>query len=935
MTTQSEFADRKALLAQLLRQKQQSYSFPLSYGQQALWVIYQDDPTNSAYNMAWAVEFAGKVDVDALRKALQTLIERHAALRTTLGLVNGEPMQTVQPHGAYDWTERLDMVGSEQQAWSAMQEVYARPFDLDEGPVLRAGLFRVTAERHVLLLVMHHLFGDADAMNILGNELLLTYQRATSSGQSAALPAVTGGYADFVRAETAMMEGPDGERLAGYWKSQLQGDIPLLNLPTDYPRPSKQTYNGSSVPFALSGELGERLRQLAKQSRVTLFTLFLSAFQVLLHRYTGQPDIWIGTPSSVNRRQPGFAHLVGYLANSVVLRTTIDETDSFSFRDLLERNRTTVLDAIEHSVYPFLLLVKTLEPWRASGYSPLFHVMLDFKDADFLALAEQATASNISRFDFPQMEGQFDLTLNVVEGEPLACRLYYNTDLFTAATIERMAGHLESLLSAVAADAGHPIATLPLLSEEECRTLQTWSGKLSPPEIAERLLETEPDLADALRGTREIGIHLLDAHRQLVPIGVVGRIHLCGLVAEGTVSAELHGKTEQLLATTQSAKWHADGRLECVSAATPETAPQQDGRKSSYVYPRDQLEFRLGCLWQDLLDVPSVSVVDDFFDLGGDSLLAIRLIFAIEKAFGVMVSLQALIQNSTLEKLACLLREGHTSSGWSPLVCLQPEGESAPLFFVHASGGSAFDYFEIAMLFGTQRPFYAIQPRGIDLGDPFHATIEEMAADYVTAIRGVQNSGPYFLAGWSFGGTVAFEMARILEQAGETVAFLAMIDTPEPSADVCKQDDFGFLMDRLPYYYGVTLDELDVHQSDEEKVAYLLEEVKLSGLFTPDIDQTYAMHWFEMYKHHNKIVASYTPGGPIKGPIDFFRPSEKIPFDVQMGNPSVVWRDFALGSYRIHDAPGNHFNMVSPLNNPALVRMLEMCLAECAVMQTS
>jgi len=474
MTQQS--SDKRALLAQLLQQKKQTYSCPLSYGQQALWFIYQNAPDSPAYNMAWPLELQGNLKLTTLQTALQTLVNRHSALRTSIELAKGEPVQTVQPTGAYHWNEHQAIEWSEQQLWSELKTASEHPFDLTQGPVLRADLFQTAPQRYILLLTMHHILGDASSMNILGNELLTLYQ-AELSGQKAALPSMPTSYADFVRSEAAILNSPTGEELAQYWQRRLGDESPILNLPTDYHRPAIQNYNGASVPFALPAKLSQQLKQLAQQEKSTLFSLLLTAFQVLLHRYTGQTEIWIGTPTSTSRRQSQFANLIGYLVNPVVLRATIDP--KLSFCERLSQTKQTVLEAIEHSTYPFPLLVKALQPQRDLSYAPLFQVMLDFQPVDSLPLKQSITDLTVSALELAQMEGQFDLTLNISEGEQLSGRLNYNLDLFNASTISRMAKHFEVLLSAIVDNPTQSISRLPMLTEPEIQQLQTWNDTIT------------------------------------------------------------------------------------------------------------------------------------------------------------------------------------------------------------------------------------------------------------------------------------------------------------------------------------------------------------------------------------------------------------------------------------------------------------------------
>ena len=455
--------------------QQHTYSCPLSNGQQALWFIHQNAPDSPAYNLAFSFELQGNLNLTALQQVLQALVNRHPVLRATIQLVDEEPMQTVQPTGAYHWNEHQAIEWSEQQLWSALKKAIEEPFDLTRESVLRANLFQTHRQRYILILAMHHIWSDGNSVNILANELLTLYQ-AELSGKKVVLPSMPTSYADFVRAEKAMLNSPTGKELVQYWQHRLGDENPILNLPTDYPRPAVQSYNGASVPFCLPAKLSQQLKKLAQQEKSTPFSLFLTVFQTLLYRYTGQTEIWIGTATSTTRHhQPQFANLIGYLVNPVVLRATIDPAANLSFRELLSQTKQTALEATEYSTYPFPLLVKTLQPHRDLSYAPLFQVMLDFISADLLSLKQDITGLTVSVLELAQMEGQFDLTLNIREGEQFKGSFNYNIDLFKPETIERMVRHFEVLLGAIVENPEQSINQLPMLTENEVQQLQTWN----------------------------------------------------------------------------------------------------------------------------------------------------------------------------------------------------------------------------------------------------------------------------------------------------------------------------------------------------------------------------------------------------------------------------------------------------------------------------
>ncbi|HLF28782.1 MAG TPA: amino acid adenylation domain-containing protein [Anaerolineae bacterium] len=454
---------------------------PLSVGQQALWSLYKMSPQSAAYNLAGAIRIREPLDVAALRSAFQTLIERHAVLRTTFALVRGEPVQRIharpdvffQAQAAAAWN--ADVLAAHLAA-----EAY-RPFDLEHGPLLRVHLFTRSADEHILLLALHHSVTDFWSLTNLFAELGPLYRAACASAP-AALPPLDVQYTDFVRWQADMLAGAEGEALWAYWKERLSGALPVLNLPTDYPRPPIQTYRGAQIASVLSAELTRRLEAFSAEQRVTLYTTLLAAFQVLLHRYTGQDDIVVGSPMA-GRSRAGFADVGGYFVNPVALRA--DLAGDPTFAGFLAQVRRSVLDALRHQDFPFATLVERLHPERDSSRSPIFQVMFTFQqphrfDAEGLAALALGIdggplAVNGLSFKPVALEGrvsQFDLTLTAaqVNGE-LAVTLKYNTDLFDSTTMKRWLGHWQTLLESSLSASDRPVSTLNLLTETERRQL--------------------------------------------------------------------------------------------------------------------------------------------------------------------------------------------------------------------------------------------------------------------------------------------------------------------------------------------------------------------------------------------------------------------------------------------------------------------------------
>ncbi len=317
-----------------------------------------------------------------------------------------------------------------------------RPFDLGNGPVLRINLYKRSSEEYVLLLVVHHISSDFWSMLVFLDELLMLYP-AEKAGVQIFLSPLKFSYPDFANWQARMLSSSEGDRLWNYWHQKLSGELPVLNLPTDYPRPPVQTYNGASHGFRLDEKLTGKIKKLVQTSDTTLYTILLAAFQVLLYRYTGQEDIMTGSPTS-GRNRTEFEEISGYFVNPLVMRSDLSGNPGFG--EFLGRVRQTVLDALDHQGYPFQLLVEQLNPERDASRSPLFQVMFAFQQPHRL----KESAGFVVREAGARMEAgglvleslalenrvaQFDLTLMMVEADRgISASLEYNTDLFKMAT---------------------------------------------------------------------------------------------------------------------------------------------------------------------------------------------------------------------------------------------------------------------------------------------------------------------------------------------------------------------------------------------------------------------------------------------------------------------------------------------------------------------
>ena len=467
----------------IARQSRESNSFPLSFSQQRLWFFNQLEPDSCAYNIPAAVRLTGLLNISALSHSISEILRRHEALRTTFTTVDGQPVQTINP--AFSCTlplidlQALSQAEREQETLRLARAEAQRPFDLEKGPLLRVTLLRLEEQAHVILFTMHHIVSDGWSTGILIRELTTLYT-AYDSGQSCNLPELPIQYVDFAVWQRQWLQGEVLNKQLNYWKQQLGGDLPVLELPTDRPRPAIQTDQGATQSFTLSPSLTAALKNLSHQEGVTLFMTLLAAFKVLLHRYTQQDDILVGTPIA-NRNRSEIEGLIGFFINTLVLRSNL--AGNPTFKQLLAQVREVTLGAYAHQDLPFEQLVEELQPERDLSHSSLFQVMFILQNAPTETL--HLPNLTLNPLTVESKTANFDLTLSMVETEAgLKGGIEYNTDLFNADRITRMLGHLQTLLAGIIAYPQQTISDLPLLTATEYQQIiTTWnSNKIDVPQ---------------------------------------------------------------------------------------------------------------------------------------------------------------------------------------------------------------------------------------------------------------------------------------------------------------------------------------------------------------------------------------------------------------------------------------------------------------------
>ncbi|NRD47314.1 non-ribosomal peptide synthetase/type I polyketide synthase, partial [Corallococcus exiguus] len=442
-------------------------ALPLSFAQQRLWLIEQIEPGGTAYNIPTVLRIRGRLDRGALGRAFSGLVERHEALRTVFATQDGEPVQIIQPPTEFALPEvdLSDAPDSERVRQCAEAETQ-RPFNLAEGPLLRALLLRVGEQEHVLVVTMHHIVSDGWSMALLVREVASLYA-AFSSGLAPSLAPLALQYSDFAAWQRLWLQGDVLSRQLDFWRQQLSGAPALLELPTDRPRPAVQSSRGAWVPVHLPQPLTSSLLDFCQQQGATPFMALLALWQLLLSRYSGQLDISVGAPIA-GRTRSETEGLIGFFVNTLVLRSHVGPRSSF--RQLLAQVRATTLSAFEHQHLPFEKLVEELQPQRSLRHSPLFQVMFTLRNTPDAAIQVEggASALELSPVESDVVAAKFDLNLSLAETpEGLAGEILYRTDLFDAATITRMGEHLSTLTETALATPDAPVGDLSLLSAGE------------------------------------------------------------------------------------------------------------------------------------------------------------------------------------------------------------------------------------------------------------------------------------------------------------------------------------------------------------------------------------------------------------------------------------------------------------------------------------
>lgn len=466
---------------QILPQSRNSNLLPLSFSQQRLWYLDQLEPGNPAFNICQSMRLIGLLNVPALEQSFQEVVYRHEILRTTFTVVDGQPLQVINPTTVF----KLKLLNLQELSPSQKQTEVSRianeeikfTFDLTKDSLLRVNLVQLEAREYALFVSMHHIIADGWSIDVLIREITTLYE-AFSRGYSSPLPELPIQYADFAIWQRRWLQGQELDTQIRYWQQQLANSIPELNLPFDHPRPAIQTYKGEQQSFVIPKAVSDKLKTLNNKEGITLFMTLVAAFNILLHWYTNQEDIVIGTDIA-NRNQIETKELIGFFVNQIVLRTNLSGNPKFI--EILQQVKKTSLEAYAHQYVPFDKLVEVLNPKRNLSHTPLFNVKLVLENTQNPTL--EFSGLTITPLAVGKKSSQFDLLLELSETNRGLCGSWvYSTDLFETSTIARMSTNFQALLTKIATYPETHLSELKNIlseSDQQQRQAQTQNYELS------------------------------------------------------------------------------------------------------------------------------------------------------------------------------------------------------------------------------------------------------------------------------------------------------------------------------------------------------------------------------------------------------------------------------------------------------------------------
>ena len=736
--SQAGISQQKLLLAELLLKSGQSASqheiFPASLAQQRLWFLEQLGTKTSAYNVHLGFWLRGPLDMEALQASIQEVINRHATLRTSFRLEGRELVQVVAHdlRASLPITDIVDTPFPElyPRAYALAKVEVEAPFDLAKGPLFRTILIRATPNDHVLLCTMHHIITDAWSTQILARELSSLYT-AFSAGRTSNLTELPVTYGDFSEWQRNWFKTSKVQEQLNFWKSELEDAPPFLQLQMQRPRSEEQTFQGSSQTVQLNDVIIKNLKALAVRLHATPFMLLLAAFKILLLRASGQPDILVGVPVA-GRNRVEVEDLVGFFVNTLVLRDDLSGNPAFA--DFVAQIRETTLGAFANSDVPFEKVVEVLQPERNLSYNPIFQVMF----AVIKSAVQSHSFGDLEAFPYVVTPNTsiFDLGMTIIEGVDglWFAQIDYNTDLFSSEDVGRLLAGYTTLLQSITSTPEKKIEDLD-------------GPTFASPDILAENLRATTRQTQRSRSKRS-------SHRDEHPheVAVSG-----GSVCRTTGRSSTSGKHRK----RKGSQSHALRRVEVTQASLPEE------------------EKLLLKIWRDLIRSSEIGIDDNFFEVGGHSLLAAQVIAQLQAATNLKIPVSAVFRAPTIRLFARLMREDAVNQPDPVALKLKSGSSGIPFFGVAIPGVDTFGFAQLSRHVAPDQAVYKLQAAApVVVGRPLSPEeLQSLAAQYVQAMRAEQPRGPYCLGAMCEGVLIAQQMILLLESQGDEVALFAIFDT--------------------------------------------------------------------------------------------------------------------------------------------------------------
>jgi thioesterase domain-containing protein/acyl carrier protein len=904
--------------------------FPSSTAQQRFWFMDALEPGTPSLNVALRWEIKGTFSPATIEQAFQIIVDRHEILRTRIVEKNGELLQEVEAHynlklAVIDLTilPEANRLG---EAIMLTQREARRPFHIDRLPLIRVTLLRLAADHAFLLVTVHHIAFDGASIGILAHEFGVLAS-SLDAKQPYDLPQLPLQYGDFCLWQEKYFASGSFETETAYWKNRLTG-APYFEIRPDQERPALPAYGGEILATIVPRELGERLEETARKRNMTLFSFCCAVVAMTLHRFTDETDILFGTQIA-GRDEPELENLIGVFINDLVLR--FDASGDPTFAEFLPRVNETIQDALIHQRMPFQKLVELLNPPRDPSRTPLISVnftvlgdVLEHKRYGDFYLGGQPSLSAGSLYDL-----NFFL-VHWPSGWRMA--IEFDPSLFEKATAEKM---LAFLMSAFEFAISRPDAKLSSLTPP-IRDLFDAGESRDDLGAVEALLMRHADVQDAVVVRRTDSGDASRSYAYISP-ALHLRLPLEALPAklkayldDASPSGTAPDGVSVLLALPRTARGDVDyaalpppPRLTSIPSAE---APQV------LVDGLSDVEAKLAGIWRELLNVDVIEPTSNFFQLGGHSLLTIRLINRISSVLGVKADVMSLFQAPTLREFAATLSTSETPKDGSRIIKIQPDGDKTPIIAIH----NTFIYYALSRELGSERPFVGVQlfdpsiPRPLPLRG-----LSEIAADYVRIIREAQPHGPYVLLGLCVPGAIAYEAAQQLRKAGESVPLIVMADAWRPNFVRSLKGGRRFLIE-LNYKIHVFNHRLAMVFSGKESIARtfasftlvrksrILDLAAWLGLIGPSQQgQDDRATW--LFMRHLEAAKTLYDALPSTGDIVLLRSDEII---TDLVDANMGWTDLVKGRLIRRHVPGWHEGMFQGKGAVAIADCLRPLLKE-------